>query len=135
MGRLLNPGVGELVDRLTILHLKCDRAPLNADPSHFHAERADIQMRLDKHVAAHPEIPDGRLAEKVKELQEINARIWDMEDQMAVHARRPFIVLDARKALIVGELGIKIWQANQLRNVTIQEINELAGTVRGPEKL
>lgn len=135
MGRLLNPGIGELVDRLTILTLKCAHAPLDSDPSHFHTELAEVQMRVDRFLSAHPEAPERRIQAKVAELRTINTQLWQLEDKMAAYARPTYVIVDARKAQTIAEIGMTIWRANQLRNVTIGEINALAGTVRGPEKL
>jgi hypothetical protein len=135
MGRLLNPGLGEMADRLTILELKCVRAPLNSDPSHFHQELAQVQMRVDTFLREHPEVPEARTRAKMAELRQINDQLWQLEDKMAEYARPTYVIVDVRKAQTIAEIGMTIWRANQLRNVTIGEINELAGTVRGPEKL
>ena len=92
-------------------------------------------MRLDNHTNTHPELPLLRIVAKMQELRDVNARLWELEDRMAQYARPTVVVLDQRKAQAIAELGMTIWRANQLRNVTIGEINELARTVRGPEKL
>jgi hypothetical protein len=80
-------------------------------------------------------VPEARTRAKMAELRQINDQLWQLEDKMAEYARPTYVIVDVRKAQTIAEIGMTIWRANQLRNVTIGEINELAGTVRGPEKL
>ena len=140
MGRLLNPGAGDLADRLTILMLKLQYANLNADTTHLHAEQAQVQMLLERQlgitlVTHWAEIRVTCWAE-IAQLARLNRQLWELEDRMAEIAdttapRRP----RTWDAEVVAEIGIQIWRANRARNAQITRINELAGTVRGEEKL
>lgn len=134
MGRLLNPGLGELVDRYTILHLKIMRAPDQRETSHFHHEQARCQHHMLQFITALPEEVRARLEVHYQALDETNTRLWDMEDRMATLATNPPLHSDTAMRQ-VGRLGIDIWQANQERNRIIREINVIAGSDTGPEKL
>lgn len=128
MGRLLNPGLGELADRLTILELKLGHAPAGMDVEHFRAEHAQVQMRIDnllKHVQQRLLI-----VAHVRQLKAQNAVLWELEDRMATAAKD----VHAQDYREVAVLGTDIWRANQIRNQVIAEINALAGTPRGAEK-
>lgn len=135
MGRLLNPGVGELVDRLTILRLKIlHGAPQPAGASgafdHFRAEEAQINMLLDR--MGHPASNDVLVAQM--KLQQTNAELWQLEDQMAAYARARD-VLEGDTPYACTRVATEIWRLNRHRNTLINEINQLANTDRGPEKL
>lgn len=132
MGRLLHPGIGEYADRLTILQLKCERAPRDASTEHFERERAEIQMRVDTWQDAHREVDAARLTELTRQLRLVNTTLWELEDQMADHAR--YGGLTPTTSAEIADVGIEIWRTNQRRNQIIDEINHVAGTDRGREK-
>ena len=125
MGRLLNPGLGELADRYTILQLKITKAPADKT-AHFIEEQAQVLMRMERYMPfADSEAMDARFAA----LRQINTDLWVCEDQMAVYATA--LLVDPPP---VAVLGMEIWKLNQHRNQVIQQINYAAGTDRGPEK-
>lgn len=128
MGRLLRPGVGEIADRCTILTLKCTRAPEGTDVTHFREELVQLRMRLDQ-VAITEE-----LRQQIARLTQVNTALWEAEDRMAEHAA-DFDQTDIRAVVTCAAIGVYIWQTNRERNQIIAEINRLAGTDRGPEKL
>lgn len=135
MGRLLNPGLGELADRFTILQLKV----FHGDPrktSHFHTEQAQILMTMERQYAG---ILDGSAVQaQINTLREANKLIWRLEDRMAEYAKKyttgaePVTEADVRACAAVA---VDIWGANQDRNLRIDELNRLAGAFQGPEKL
>lgn len=135
MGRLLNPGLGELVDRLTILRLKILHAPDPRDTMHFHTEQAQVQMLIDRvHQGLHvPLETHTKLGTYTADLHMVNRKLWALEDRMAQYAQSRLYYED--HLADVGDLGISIWHANRDRNTLIREINALAGTDVGPEKL
>ena len=131
MGRLLNPGLGELADRLTILELKLGHAPPGVAVEHFREEHAQVQMRIDnllKYVRERL-----RIVAAIRNLKAQNAVLWELEDEMAIYARPEDGYTD-NIAFAVAAVGVRIWKANQARNRIIAEINALAGTPRGAEK-
>lgn len=128
MGRLIDPGVGELVDRLTILRLKilhgaatpglCDR---------FLPEESQVQMRLDR--MGHPTSEDTRLL--ALKLQQVNAKLWHLEDLMAAFAKEDAWLQNKAGC---AATAVDIWRMNRERNALIHEINLAAGTPRSAEK-
>lgn len=131
MGRLLNPGLGELVDRLTILQLKVLHAPAGAATSHLSAERAQIQMRLD--AAGWPR--NDKAVVLGAELLQCNAQLWELEDCMERYAGYANLADHPVSQDDCATVGVTIWRQNRRRNGLIQRLNELAGTYAGPEKL
>lgn len=128
MGRLLNPGVGELIDRLSILRLKILHS--TEHQTHFETEKAQISMLLDRMGLP----TDEHLLQVCERLHLSNARLWQFEDQMAKYVRTQR-QWDGTDPYVVAELGVEIWKMNRTRNAFIREINERAGTYTGPEKL
>ena len=132
MGRLLNPGVGDLVDRLTILRLKILQGIRRGDNhAHFLDEETQINMLLDR--MGYPADNDVMLL-GVK-LQQCNAKLWELEDRMATYAQRENLTHVLTADALIADLAINIWRMNRERNTLIHEINKLAGTPYGPEKL
>jgi hypothetical protein len=124
VGRLLNPGLGELADRYTILQLKI----LHGDPTnvqHFHAEQAQVLMTMERHAS----LNSDQVRSLIVYLRTVNGELWTLEDQMAVYAKA--LLVDPP---VVAALGMTIWKLNQERNQLIQRINVAAGTDAGPEK-
>ena len=128
MGRLLNPGLGELADRLTILELKLGHAPPGVAVEHFREEHAQVQMRIDNPLKYVRE--RLRIVAAIRNLKAQNAVLWELEDRMAASAPD----IHAQDYREVAILGVDIWKANRARNRIIAEINALAGTPRGAEK-
>lgn len=135
MGRLLSPGLGELLDRLTILRLKIIHGQQKQGGTgaykHFEAEEAQINMLLDR--MGHPDDNDVLLLQ-VK-LQQVNAKLWELEDEMAVFAVADTAVIDLVDSIRCSTVAVQIWRMNRERNALIHEINTLAGCATGPEKL
>lgn len=136
MGRLLNPRLGELLDRLTILRLKILHGapqPGSGALDHFRMEEAQINMLLDR--MGYPNDNDVLLC--AVKLQQCNAKLWELEDEMA-----EFSKVDGwgdkytdNVAFAIANTAVEIWRMNQERNRLIYEINQLTGDKSGPEKL
>lgn len=131
MGRLLNPGLGELADRYTILQLKIEHAPDRRNTAHFHTEQAQVLMHMERHGADVLNTPKVRTA--LGRLSGVNGQLWDYEDRMARYATVDHLRHDDPHQ--VANVAVEIWRLNRQRNELIAEINTLAGTDRGPEKL
>lgn len=125
MGRLLNPGLGELADRFTILQLKILHA-LPDRTAHFRQEQAQIQMTLERKFAGVP------YANLLDALLSTNRRLWQYEDRMATFAAS---AIDEFQCRDIALLAVNIYITNQERNRVIGELNHLGGTFHGPEKL
>jgi hypothetical protein len=131
--RLINPGAGEYVDRLTIVQLKIlFGTEAGADVSHFVHERAALCTRL---AAARVRLED------LTELAAVNAAIWHNEDGLRALRLLP----DARRAQWAGTgqtyaeeaaaRGFRSQALNDQRAALVHAINEGAGDDLGKEKL
>lgn len=126
MGRLINPGLGDYLDRLAVLELKVQHAPDGA-AEHFRRERAAVLGKLSAQFG------QAQL-EAYTTLLVLNARIWACEDEMAGWAAA--VDMPSRELpTSVATLGILIWRLNRARSQTVDALNKLAGDDRGPEKV
>lgn len=142
MGRLLNPGPGELADRLVILQLKLAFAPRDAVVDHFLNERRELQLWLSSSIVI-AETRDPPIAnfvsvwlELLTRLAAVNAVLWQLEDQ--TRGWRAASV--TRGAVEPGQAAV--WAAlstvqalNDERNGVVNEINRLFGLPSAPEKV
>lgn len=120
---LLNPTVGDLCDRLSILALK--RLHGNAagkDTSHFQREWAGLLTKI------HGRQLNGAWFEHLLDLSAVNAKLWTLTDRLRAMALDHCDLADA------GEVGIAILVANDRRAELIQTINELCGDLAPTEK-
>ena len=128
MARLINPGLGDYLDRLAILELKIQHAPEDR-ADHFRREKAAVLTKIQGSSQV------GFPIEEYTALCVVNARIWRDEDKMADFAATTATDLDLRTAADAGYLGIDIWRLNRLRGKTVEAINAKVGDDRGQEKL
>lgn len=118
MSRLLNPGIGEITDRLTILALKI-RYGLDAgrDVSHFGRERAGLLTKIRSATL------NGSWFEQTLALGAVNAALWHRTDEQRryVNAASAFNWEDA------GRCGIAIMKLNDERASLVEAINVQTG--------
>src|SRR5678815_3408747 len=137
---LLNPTVGDLCDRLTILALKrLHGTAAGKDVSHFNREWAGLLTKI------HGRTLNGAWFEHLLELGAVNAQLWALTDRIrglnADLTGEPiptsvYLSADANEAwLHAGAAGIAILRLNDRRAELIQTINELCGEADGKEKL
>lgn len=75
MSRLLNPGLGDYVDRATILRLKIRQArDLDVDHSHFQQELDELEERIGG--------LEQWMAQPANALARINERLWELNDRI-----------------------------------------------------
>lgn len=128
MGRLINPGLGELLDRYSILTLKQLRA---SEPVHFHVESLQVLDLMTSHIteSAGAGREWVRVIKVAVELTAINGIIWEATDEMhdSIDAGwRPRIVAAAKT----------LHHKNRRRAELIHILNELeAGKPLPEEKL
>lgn len=126
--RLINPGIGEIVDRLSILTLKILHAP---DAGHFVTERNALLVMLRGREL------NGAWFEHVLTLTVVNAGLWQATD--AIRAQQAEIALPSigsRDDMYVeaGKLGLRIMALNDQRAGLVETINKLTGGHLGSEK-
>ena len=116
MTRLIHHGLGEVVDRLTILALKLQHAV--GDTAGFETERRDLLADWRPHTAnTVPEWAD---------LAHVNNQLWMAEDKMrAYRGRKQPLTLQNR--LDVADLGMRCQALNDERAQLIASINQSQG--------
>lgn len=123
--RLMNPGAGEITDRLTILALKILHAPEQGkDPTHFENERNGLLVQIRTRTL------NGNWFEQVLDLAATNAALWDAEDDLRALRLSGMGQLEA-----AGRIGFRIQELNDRRAGIVETINKLTGELVGAEKL
>ena len=138
MGRLVNFGIGEIVDRLTILSLKLlygEQA--GKDTTHFRNERNVLLTKL------HGADQYASWYELGLELHTVNSALWQAEDEMRM-LRAVYPGLDGKRQEGVDiteplirtvRCGFHIQSLNDTRAKLISEINAKVGDAGAQEKL
>jgi hypothetical protein len=114
---------GELMDRISILKLKVARAK-NPD------QRENFALELEKLlVLANPLPQSPALADCLKELEHVNAILWDVEDQLRLLERE-----QAFGAEFI-QLARSVYQTNDRRCAIKRQINILMEIYDPGEKI
>lgn len=108
---------GEVVDRLVILALKCDRI---ADPARREQARAFHDALVARWAAA--ALPALTDLPELPRLRAVNAELWDVEDELRACERRG--VFDDRFVA----LARRVYQANDERSALKAEIDRRLGS-------
>lgn len=118
--RLIDPAPGEVIDRITILHLKITKGNLTGgQTSHWEGELAGLMMRLEKWTLRMEWFAGFfRLAA-------INGLLWDATEKMEDYS---VSYLDNQTAEVAA-LGVLIFRLNHLRALNVSEINQWMGRV------
>lgn len=114
----MNPGTGDLCDRLTILALKIayGRAA-GRSTIHFETERAGLLTKIRAQTL------NGSWFESVLALGAVNAQLWQRTEEM-----RRYVEAEAlASASNIAQCGMAIMRLNDQRAVLIATINELTG--------
>ena len=123
MSRLLHPGLGDYLDRLTILQLKiADGRERGRDISHFETERAAIWAAVGT-TPSHAVGVGERLAA-------INRAIWEATDFLLA-ARVAWPHVAEPDVYLIADHAMRVLQLNEDRAELVRILN---GT-RAPEKL
>lgn len=116
MGKLLDPGIGEICDRLSILSLKIVHGRLAGKAvAHFEAERDGLER-------VRQEAP-RQIAVNVLELAAVNAALWQYTDVLRAANDN-----GSCEEALVARMGIAILQLNDHRAQIVAAINAAAGT-------
>ncbi len=127
--RLIDPGVGEIVDRLSILALKIlFGGEANKDVAHFQRERTALLAKIRGRDAT------GPWFHLTFELSAVNAALWHAEDDLRIlrtGAANPSVDV----VTTVAMLAFRIQALNDTRADLVAAINKEAGDGNAPEKL
>ena len=130
--RLINPGAGELSDRLTILQLKIlFGEEAEKDVAHFRTESTALLSQIRSRTL------NGAWFAAVLELAAVNAVIWHAEDDLRAYRVQPDgkpLWEDKEARTIVG-LAFRIQALNDQRGALIEQINRDSGEGGAKEKL
>ncbi|MCJ2142949.1 hypothetical protein [Methylobacterium sp. E-066] len=77
MNVLLEVSPGEALDKLTILNIKAARIADPAKLKNVAVERRSVEAAISRSI-----VVDAVLSELVARLEEINGRLWDLEDEI-----------------------------------------------------
>lgn len=136
MGRLVNYGVGEASDRLTILALKILIHPPERT-AHFQAERDVLLTQVRARTL------NGSWFAHVLELGAVNGQLWQAEDALRTYRQRyekaesslpPLALADSQQTKPIAMLAFKIQQLNDKRAELVTLINANAGDAVGGEE-
>jgi predicted nucleic acid-binding Zn-ribbon protein len=114
---------GELIDKITILEIKCERLD---DP----AKLENVRYALDRLQATRGvALPHkDELASLEAELKEVNGRLWDIEDEIRDCERRG----DFGQAFVA--LARQVYRQNDRRAELKKAIDRLYGSAMTEEK-
>lgn len=126
--RLIDPGVGEVTDRLTILALKVlYGAEAGKDIAHFQREQSALLAKVRTKDL------NGAWFHHCLELAAVNAALWHAEDQLrALRISAPKLGDGYGEA---GLVGFRIQALNDRRSELVVLINKAAGDVVTEEKV
>lgn len=120
MSKLVNYGLGEVCDRLSILSLKIAHgSERQKEVSHFEAEQSVLRKELHVRNGA-----GGGWMGLLIDLSVVNARLWQQEDLMRSYrtTQAPYAPVD-----VVATCAFLIQALNDTRAGLIRQINETVG--------
>lgn len=130
--RLINPGAGEITDRLSILALKIlTGSEAGKDVGHFEIERTSLQQKI------HARTLNGVWFDSVLELAAINAMLWHAEDDLrGIRMKRDLGAKLAQADLDeVVLIAFRLQALNDRRSDLVTQINKEAGDGDAKEKV
>ena len=117
--------MGELVDKITILEIKLDRFPEGAQRQNVNHEWTELTRTLEKFL---DEDGAAALAPMKAQLEEINTRLWNIEDDIRDCERSQ--LFDDRFI----QLARQVYLNNDERARVKREINDAFGSDLKEEK-
>jgi hypothetical protein len=130
MARLVNPGIGDLCDRLTILALKILYGSEGGkDTQHWEAERASLLAQVRSREL------NGPWFEGLLELAAVNACLWQTEDDLRAMRLMTEHAYTAGDLDRIRQIAFRTQVLNDRRAELVHAISKAAGDERGQEKL
>lgn len=132
MSRLVNPGLGDILDRLSILALKILRAPEAADRAYWQKERTTLLAQVVSRTGS------AAWWAEALDLAAVNAWLWENEDSLrrvrATIDRGPTAGAIDDLRIEAGTIAMQTQRLNDRRAELVDTINKVAGDDRGEEK-
>jgi DnaJ-domain-containing protein 1 len=120
---MVEVSLGELVDKITILEIKCERI---ADSRQQANVRTELSL-LAHALASEPQLP-SELAGCRQRLKQVNTDLWEIEDEIRACEKNQ----DFGPRFI--ELARSVYRVNDIRAAIKREINQLVGSRLVEEK-
>jgi hypothetical protein len=114
---------GELIDKITILHIKQERIRDEAKRQNVSVELAVLSEAAEHHVES-----SHRLDELQQQLLAVNTELWDIEDEIRICER------DGDFGPRFIELARAVYQTNDRRAALKRDVNQLLGSAIIEEK-
>ena len=115
MSRLLNPGFGDYLDRLSVLSLKITNAP-GRDVSHFLAERDTVEQLLNRR-------PWTLVEQKLyQRLHQVNRELWRLVDLQASGAWA-WPKVSPEQLAELAESAVLTYRFNEERAAIVRQLN------------
>jgi len=131
--RLVNPGTGEVSDRLTILALKILAGrQAQQDVAHFETERTTLLQKI------HARTLNAMWFDALLELAAVNGLLWHAEDDLRGwrdQAEGKIEDCDQAAQEEIGGIAFRIQHLNDKRAELVRQINRDAGDAADREKL
>lgn len=128
--RLIDPGVGEVTDRLTILALKVlYGAEAGKDIAHFQREQSALLAKVRTKDL------NGAWFHHTLELSALNAALWQAEDALRDLRPKPKPLPPWDPVKAAADLAFRIQALNDRRAELVALINKAAGDVVTEEKV
>ena len=108
---------GELIDKITILEIKCERITDAGKLRNVHLELASLNAARTQGVP-----PSEKLTGLAAHLKKVNETLWDIEDAIRICER------DADFGPRFIELARSVYQQNDRRAALKRQINDLLGS-------
>jgi len=131
MSLLLDPDIGEILDRLSILELKIDAGmKRSVSTERWEEEKRQLDVYLQKKILTWQRTVTSANMERFgtlnTQLYAINARLWRAEDEIRIFVKRASDLTDTEKESVVL-IAIRIASLNDARSEAIRGINRLFG--------
>lgn len=128
MSRLINPGIGEVSDRLTILTLKVlAGSGQGKEVAHFEAERSLLLTKI------HARTLNAMWFDAYTELAAVNGLLWHAEDDLRIW-REGGPLYTGPQLETIRQLAFRIQALNDRRAELVMQINKEAGDGDAKEK-
>ena len=131
MGKLIDPGLGEYVDRFSILKLRLRNSE---DTSYFEAEIKAIEIHIAEVLGgAHSFFAVTGI---IVELASVNAELWRVTDDLARMATGPELMHGGKLATVnqLARIAKDLYHLNRRRAHFIQTLNEIEAGEQLPEE-
>lgn len=125
---LLNPDVGDILDRITILHLKL----VHAKEAHWEQQLTALYDRLGL-AQGGPHCLQISALRMVQELAAVNAAIWQATDEMT--AAEKTLETDVERAGMAAATFVRCFAWNRRRQELIRQLNDTLGRGDKREKV